>query len=72
MWNTLITTGTRNRGRHSRSEQKQGLEERWGFKKVFSCKFLTNLSRKRNFLTVQGDFDKIINVERTELCFLSG
>jgi hypothetical protein len=29
------------------------------------------LPRKRKSLTVQGDFDKIIDVGRTELCFLS-
>ena len=27
--------------------------------------------RKRKSLTVQGDFDKIIDVRRTELCFLT-
>jgi hypothetical protein len=35
-----------------------------------SCQFSVKLPRKRKSLTVQGDFDKIINTDRSELCFL--
>jgi hypothetical protein len=40
-------------------------------KTMFSCQFSMKLPRKRKFLTVQGDFDKIIDTDRGELCFLS-
>ena len=43
---------------------------RWGFKKVFSCKFSIKLSRKRRFLTFQGDFGKIIDIVMRKLCCL--
>jgi hypothetical protein len=37
---------------------------------MYSCKFAINLPRKRKSLTVQGDFGKIVEVGRTELCLL--
>ncbi len=37
----------------------------------YSCQFSTKLPRKRKSLTVQGDFDMIFDVRRTELCFLT-
>lgn len=51
--------------------QKQVLEEGRGMKNVYSCKFSVKPARKRNFLTVQGDFGKIIDVVGRKLCFLS-
>jgi hypothetical protein len=38
---------------------------------MYSCQFPVKSHRKRKSLTVQGDFYKIIDVGRTELCFLS-
>ena len=50
--------------------QTQVLEERRGIKNVFSCKFSVKPARKRNFLTVQGDFGKIIDVVGRKLSCL--
>ena len=55
----------------SRSLKKRVLEEKRGIKTVVSYNFSLKLSRKRKFLTIQGDFCKIIDVGRTELCFLT-
>ena len=49
--------------------QKQGLEERQGIKNVFSYISLVKLPRKRNFLAVQGDFDKIIDIAGEKCAF---
>ena len=38
------------KGERSRSVQKQGLEERWGIKNVFSCIFSNKLSQNRKIL----------------------
>ncbi len=42
-----------------------------GMKTMFPCQFSIKLPRKRTFLTVQGDFDEIIDTDRSELCFLT-
>jgi hypothetical protein len=39
-------------------------------KTMYPCQFSIKPYRKRKSLTVQGDFYKIIDVGRTELCFL--
>ena len=36
---------------------------------MYSCQFSIKLPRKQKSLAVQGDFNKIIDVGRTELCF---
>ena len=48
--------------------QKYVLAERWGKKPCIRRQFPIKPHRKRHFLPVQGDFDKIIDIERTELC----
>ncbi len=40
-------------------------------KAVLQSKFFTKLPPKRKSLTVQGDFDKVVDIERIDLCFLS-
>jgi hypothetical protein len=35
---------------------------------MYSCKFAIRLPRKRKSLTVQGDFDRIIDAVRRKLC----
>jgi len=47
------------------------LEERQSIKSHVIVEIFTKLPRKRRSLTVQGNFDKIIDIERTELCFVS-
>jgi len=51
--------------------QKLVFEERRVLKDVFSCIFLVRLPRKRNFLAVQGEYDKIIDVVRGKLYIVS-
>ncbi|MCD6297555.1 MAG: hypothetical protein J7M30_10410 [Deltaproteobacteria bacterium] len=58
-------------GRAVKVCEKAGIGRSPGHKKMFSCKFSIKLSRKRNFVTVYSDFGNIIDVERTELFFLS-
>ncbi|GAG51547.1 unnamed protein product [marine sediment metagenome] len=50
---------------------KTGILSSPGSKNLVFRRNLKKLPQKRKFLTVQGDFDKIIDIERTELCFLS-
>ena len=37
---------------------------------MYSCKFSIKLPQERKTLTVQGGFDKIIDVGRSEFCLL--
>lgn len=37
---------------------------------TFSCKLSITLFSKEDILTVQGDFDRIIDVARGQVCFL--
>ena len=38
---------------------------------MFLCAFFKKLPRKSKSLIIQGNLDKIISIERTELCFIS-
>jgi hypothetical protein len=50
--------------------QKQVLKDEVGQKNMHSFQFPIKPPRKRKTLTVQGDFCKIIDIGRTELCFV--
>jgi len=51
---------------------KVGIGRKVGYKKpCIRRQFSIKPHRKRKSLTVHGDFDKIIDIERTELCLLS-
>jgi len=38
---------------------------------MFSFEFAIKLPRKRKYLKVQGDFDKIVDTNRSKLCEMS-
>lgn len=42
-----------------------------GQKTMNSCQFSVKTLRKRKSLTVQDEFDKNVDIGKTELCFLS-
>ena len=50
---------------------KVGIGRKVGHKKRVFLQICDKTASKTKSLTVQGDFDKIIDVERTELCFVS-
>ena len=51
--------------------QKQVVEERMGMKKRVFKHFFVKLLRKTNFLAIQGEYGKIIDVIRRKLCVIS-